>query len=192
MKSVFSGRNLASGAAIAFLVVLSFRLAIAQQSAPDTQVQKVPRFADYEVREFFRGTPAQINPRSHHWASEFHTVLADGARKGPNFARYFTVVYWGCGTSCQAFAIIDARSGDVLVPTGPNGGVLLASVGLNFRKDSSLLILDPIEKLEKEHPQSGLRIRGSLFYVWKDKRLRHIFTLFPSHTSRARDLTRRI
>jgi len=35
------------------------------------------------------------------------------ASKGPNFAGHFTLAYWGCGSPCLSFVIIDAVSGAI-------------------------------------------------------------------------------
>lgn len=40
-------------------------------------------------------------------------MIREGAAKGPNFAGYFTIATWGCGSSCGSFAVIDAKTGRV-------------------------------------------------------------------------------
>jgi hypothetical protein len=75
-------------------------------------------------------------------------------RKGPNFAGYYRVVVWGCGTSCAEFAVVSLRTGNVIVADGIKNvsGVHFAAdeflpsaetkdAGFRFRRDSRLLVL---------------------------------------------------
>jgi hypothetical protein len=68
----------------------------------------------------------------------FRTRLREGARKGPNFAGAFTVVVWGCGSSCQIVAVVDAMTGALSEQT------LRTTNGVEYRRDSRLLIADPL------------------------------------------------
>jgi hypothetical protein len=173
-------RNLICPLVNGLLFALLFRAAFAQQSASDSQGQQVPAFTDYRVQEVFQGKLALIDPRSHPWATKFRTVLTLGARLGPNFAGHYTLIDWGCGTSCRAFAIVDAKSGQVFAVSEATGGVPPASVGFKFQVDSELLIVNPIEVLEAEHPESILRLDDSRFYVWDKNHLKQIYTLSPT------------
>ena len=100
-------------------------------------IPRQPDFARYPVAERFRGTPAAPDLSSAADARRFRTVLRSGARSGPNFAGHYTVVTWGCGTSCQSHAIVDARSGKVTFIPFPT------TLGLAYRLDSRLLVVDP-------------------------------------------------
>jgi hypothetical protein len=66
----------------------------------------------------------------------YRTRLRDGAKKGPNFADHFTLVAWGCGSSCQEWAIVDARTGQVF------DWLLRSTAGAEFYPSSRLVILD--------------------------------------------------
>jgi hypothetical protein len=55
---------------------------------------------------------------------------------GPDFAGHYTVAYWGCGSPCGRFAIIDARTGRVFMSD------VSAPVRPLVRRDSRLLIVD--------------------------------------------------
>ena len=47
------------------------------------------------------------------------------------------VVTWGCGTECQEFEIVDAKTGRVYSPP------VTLRLGAEYRTDSALLIVDP-------------------------------------------------
>src|SRR5262245_22010135 len=85
------------------MLAVPCRTSLAAEPAP-AELRR-PDFARYAVTERFRGTPAVPDLASAKDARRFRTVLRDGARKGPNFAGSFTIVSWGCGTSCQSHAI---------------------------------------------------------------------------------------
>ncbi|WP_133244987.1 hypothetical protein [Caulobacter radicis] len=75
----------------------------------------------------------------------FRTALREGAAQGPNFAGHMTIVQWGCGTSCVAWAAVDARTGRVTKLPGADymdtnrvGGMLH---GVNFEKRSRVIVL---------------------------------------------------
>lgn len=49
-------------------------------------------------------------------ARRYRTVLLKGAAEGANFAGHYSIVGWGCGTSCVQFAVVDLESGQVIFP----------------------------------------------------------------------------
>ena len=67
----------------------------------------------------------------------------NGAKKGPNFAGHFTVVQWGCGTTCLTGAIVDATTGKVfhLPPLLKGRTVGFEAMWLHFRLESRLMIV---------------------------------------------------
>jgi hypothetical protein len=67
----------------------------------------------------------------------FRTRLRKGAATdGINFNGAFTIVTWGCGTSCQLGGVIDRTDGRVYQ-------LPVASLGYLFDRESSLLIVNP-------------------------------------------------
>jgi hypothetical protein len=124
--------------------------------------QVPPAFVRFPAT-IYRGRPARVDLRSHPTARRFRTVLREGARLGPNFAGHYTLIDWGCGTSCRAFAIVDAKT----------GGVYFPSFSLDdrpeFRVDSTLLVTDPYEANYPENELIGPRIRT--YYAWTGKAL---------------------
>jgi hypothetical protein len=126
----------------------------------------VPRFDDFRVVETHQSKPALAQPKSP-FSRRFRTVILQGAQKGPNFAGSYTVVVWGCGTSCAQFAIVDAATGQVYDPpfdliTWGDGKGFLRQSGLHFQLDSSLFVAQGCP----EEKNCAAR-----YYEWKDKHL---------------------
>ena len=98
----------------------------------------LPRFEDYPSTEAFSVRPAPVVLASARYGPTYRTRLRAGAQSGPNFAGAFTVVTWGCGSSCQVSVIINARTGTLSQQT------LRTTNGLEYRRESRLLIADPV------------------------------------------------
>jgi hypothetical protein len=83
----------------------------------------------------------------------YKTVIRREAASGPNFAGHYTVIQWGCGTECIRAVIVDAITGNVLLPPAPfavqaHGDIpalgFLAAMedgGLSFSLSSSLFVI---------------------------------------------------
>lgn len=136
-----------------------------------TQRGEKASFEDFPVTsaERFKDKPAPVRLATRE-ARRYRTAIREGAREGPNFAGHYTIVQWGCGAGCVQFAVVDAKSGAVFMPTfyvGPRALVEGQSgepdEPLQFRIDSRLLIVSgaPNEKNE-----------GVYRYTWDGKRLR--------------------
>jgi hypothetical protein len=95
-----------------------------------------PEFAEVPAVPEANLRPAAVDFESHYRAPQFRTALSRGAAEGPNFAGHYTVVTWGCGTLCEEFMIVDARSGEVF-----DGR--MTAVGVEHRLDSRLLLVNP-------------------------------------------------
>ena len=87
----------------------------------------------------FAGEPAAINFGANTDAQAFRTLLTRAASTGPNFAGAYTVATWGCGTSCQMSAIIDASTGAIVAYGIPS------SSGVAYTKESRLLTINPYD-----------------------------------------------
>lgn len=115
----------------------------------------------------FKGKPAAVNLASHKDARMFRTRLREAAPKGPNFAGHMTVVTWGCGTSCQTVALIDARNGRVYF--GPT-----ASLGVKHRLPSRLLVVNPPEEIKEAYGDTPPDWGKPEYYLWRNGRLAKI------------------
>jgi len=104
--------------------------AVASESLP---------FDKYPSR-IFRGKPAVPQLRTP-LALEHRTAIRNGAKHGPNFAGHYTVVDWGCGTSCGVYVIMDARTGEIHEPPEISKGVDLGIAGPEFRPNSKLMVV---------------------------------------------------
>lgn len=69
----------------------------------------------------------------------FRTVIEEATKNGPNFAGRYTIADWGCGTSCESVAVIDAETGAVY--DGPFGqlpkAVLYYGDALRYDRDAN-------------------------------------------------------
>jgi hypothetical protein len=138
--------------------------------------QATPRFQDYSVA-VYKGKRAPVNLNSAEGAGTFRTRLREGASKGVNFAGRYTLVAWGCGTSCLMAGIIDAKTGTVYFPKELGGfGVWYFSdnpnaEALEFKANSRLLVLSgfPATEMNVDEPKTGL-----YYYEWTGARLRLI------------------
>ena len=128
------------------------------------------RFEDYPTKEIFQGTPKPVDLTGNSNAKLYRTVLREGAKKGPNFAGHFTIVIWGCGTSTQAFAIVDASTGKVYFCPGLSfvsyADWYEDDYGLHFRKDSYLLVANGHQN--EDDP------KGRFYYLWNGIELKLI------------------
>ncbi len=135
--------------------------AIAVQMATAQSDTARPRFEDYPVEQISQAPPVNVDFSHDKRARLYRTVLRLGARSGPNFAGHFTVVTWGCGSSCQQFAIVDALTGKVhfsQVLPYVSWSASDDPFGLQFRLNSRLLI---VHGYRKEDPP-----RGTFYFLW--------------------------
>jgi len=133
---------------------------------------ELPGFSDFAVDEVYSGVPVEVNFSSDPDAVNFKTRLVDGAAKGPNFAGHYTVITWGCGTSCMVVAIIDAKTGKVNILPGVNPWV-----ELGYRIDSSLLVVNDDPKFGRETAANkNASIFNTDYYDWNDGKLNPLYS----------------
>jgi len=120
-------------------------------SAPCSE-KKHPEFKEYLTAETFAGKahpPTLATPLDR----KYRTVINESVAKGVNFAGQYVVAVWGCGTGCQKFVIVDAKTGTVYDPPfdevdyhnppgEPEVDWWCYSALLNFNKESRLLIVE--------------------------------------------------
>lgn len=98
----------------------------------------LPAFHDYPAPRIYEGAKASLQLRKGTDAWRFRTMIRAGYRDTRiNFAGHYVAITWGCGTLCQNWAYVDARTGRVYVLPFPT------SVGAAYRIDSQLFIADP-------------------------------------------------
>jgi hypothetical protein len=134
------------------------------------ETNESPRFEDYPIDKVYQGKPKHVNLQSHPQANKWRTVLRGGAKEGPNFAGHYTIVQWGCGSSCHRFAIIDAETGKVYFPKNIScvscGWWWEKDCGLQFIKNSNLLVISGSTCEIGEH--------GTFYYIWKENDLKFL------------------
>lgn len=138
-----------------------------------SDVASAPRFADYPAgrRTVVRpARPILVGAEARH----YRTVIRLGAAEGPNFAGNFTIVRWGCGAGCIDWAIVDARTGRIVIDQDLRDLLnihlfMLHSDDerLTFRPDSRLLILGGM-------PREDEAREGLLFLEWTGSALRRL------------------
>lgn len=94
-------------------------------------------FSDYPS-EVSSLTLSQIDLNSHPSASNFKTRFKALQGRPANFAGHYILVYWGCGSSCQMFSIVDVETGQIFMNEDWS-----SSMGVCVQSNSSLLIVNP-------------------------------------------------
>jgi hypothetical protein len=144
-------------------------------------VKKAPSFGDFAVKSVWTARPVPVDLKHNAEARQFRTMLRQGAAKGPNFAGHYTIVGWGCGSSCLNWAIVDAKNGYVFFAPGArivaadhvdsdsdsdrSAGLDVDYNALRFKRDSSLLSV-------LGAPEEDASREGIYFYQWTGKRLK--------------------
>ena len=129
---------------------------------------KIPKFADFEVKNVYQGQPAVVEPPAESTDWRFVEALEYWVPQGPNFAGTYTVVTWGCGTLCQAFAIVNAQTGTLFQPKE------VSEVGLKFQINSRLLIINPPNDIKEMYGDNAPDWLHSRYYLWEDEQLKLI------------------
>lgn len=111
--------------------------------SPRPAAVAVPQFRDFPARA---GPPARNAPvlLSTDQELTFRTRLREAATRRPDFAGFYVVAIWGCGTDCLMGAAVNTRTGRVaFLPASIC--CLTAGDGytdkIAYRADSTLLVL---------------------------------------------------
>ncbi len=126
------------------------------------------RFQDFPatVRKAERRSPRIVG----HDARSFRTMILEGSAYGMNFAGHYTIVHWGCGSSCWDWAMVDRATGKVIFDDGLRDIAtdhVADGYALRFRRNSNLLVLqgwpNEDENDEKRDGIAFLRWTGRTF-----------------------------
>jgi hypothetical protein len=105
-------------------------------------IDDAPRFEDYPAR-LWRSRPHRPVLDSP-LARDYRTMIREGAAGGPNLAGDQTIVQWGCGSGCQNWVMVDARTGRVTLPPRQIGMMFgpshFTNPGMYFRAASRLFV----------------------------------------------------
>ena len=134
------------------------------------------KYDDFKVSSIFNGKLKEPDLTSHKKAKMYRTVIRKGSKSGVNFAGHYNIVIWGCGTSCQSFAIIDVVTGKVYFSDELSfvswGGWWELEYGLKYRPDSNLLIV--YGRCEEKDP------KGIFYFIWAENKLRLIKSIIKN------------
>jgi hypothetical protein len=132
-----------------------------------SQEAKLPlKFEDFPAAKRRTGRPATPKLTSQ-FEKMYRTRIREGAKHPANFAGHYTVVDWGCGTSCGVYVIVDNLTGRVYEPPEISKGVDLGVAEPAFRPDSTLLAVASCPP-PKDY---GLKDCERKFYKWDGSRL---------------------
>ena len=151
-------------AAFGAAAMLAAALAAAPAGAQSSANSSARMLAKYPVAKTYKGPNKPVDLKSHRRARRFRTRLREAAKERPNFAGRFIVTAWGCGTSCQMIAMIDASNGKVHF--GP-----AAETGFVTRLNSRLLIVNPEEEIREAYDKLGLKRPSWLktrYFLWAE------------------------
>ncbi|MCH7605350.1 hypothetical protein IID24_05175 [Patescibacteria group bacterium] len=123
------------------------------------------RFEDYLVEEIYSGPVAEVDFKTNPAADEFRTIIRGGVADGPNFAGHYRIVTWGCGSPCHRSAIIDVKSGEIVI--FDVGGE--SHFGSAYQANSNLLILNPADQ------QVPISARVERYFILEDGLLKEVF-----------------
>lgn len=142
------------------------------QTAAFAQQKQTPRFADYPVKEVYKGANAKL--RLTKADRSYRTRLGYAAKEKPNFAGHYVLTAWGCGTECLMGAVIDVKTGkvywwDFTICCWEHYNDEKFEP-IEFRKNSSLIVFSGLRG-EKEGD------RGAHFYKFANGKFVHLKTV---------------
>jgi hypothetical protein len=91
-------------------------------------------FENFKV-DLYEGTLADPDFNTAPEAKQFITRITEACANGINFAGKYTLVIWGCGTSCQSGVVVDRTNGKIYEG-------YYSSLGSEFKKDSRMIIIN--------------------------------------------------
>jgi hypothetical protein len=150
-------------------------------TAADVSDSRAPTFGEYPVKGGEIVSKPRLDLSSSPTARAFRTQLQRAIAEGPNYSGHYRLVYWGCGTSCVGFTVVNLKTGKVIDASefgGVSGAFLDADdflPGMNdswafrFRADSSLLVV-------LGAPNEDYSKMGAYYFVLQGERLVLVYT----------------
>ncbi len=146
---------------------------ISYESIHQAEVKFEPyiSFRDFEVQKMFKGkkAPLQLKKGDEYWS--YRTRIRNAYKEPVNFAGHYCFVSWGCGSPCQASAIIDTKTGKVYA--GPS-----AALGYEYLHNSRMVIVNPPLRKDVENSFYGSKAGyyrvacaycHPYIYIWNEK-----------------------
>lgn len=146
------------------------------ESEPAPIVSLDPKFTDYPVQEVFSGISSPLDLKSSPIGMQFRTRITEDYVGVPDFAGHYTIAWWGCGVICHSFVIIDNKTGKILGDyTSEKLMDYQSYYGMDYKLESSLLVLNPVPKPDSDYAQSMTEDRKDFFeqqetryYKWEN------------------------
>ena len=147
-------------------------------TASDLADAKAPDFREYATTAREVVSTPKLDMQSNQIARKYQAVLRQEIAEGANYAGHYRVAFWGCGSSCAMFAVIDLKTGTVITAREFKSvsGVHLAADdflpgtasdgwGVRYKKDSSLLVV-------LGAPDENESRAGAYYFLIQGERLR--------------------
>jgi hypothetical protein len=148
-----------------------FFIFITFQTLAEDCGNKIIRFEDYPVKEIFQGSSVPLNLKLVK-KKDLHFFLGLKPRKNlhPNFSGHYRIIPGGCGTMCKRYVAIDLKDGE------PYDLGISAALGISYKLNSSLVIVDPEKELKEwnSDPENRQPINETAYYKWVDGKLEPI------------------
>jgi len=109
-------------------------------------------------------TTPKVDLSTHPIGRRYRTQLKRTVAAGVNFAGHYSLVRWGCGTSCTQLAIVDLLTGEIW-----HDPKLIATRGVEFRADTRLLAFNPRGEDGAGFPKIPVE-----YFEWTGRTLRRV------------------
>jgi hypothetical protein len=136
----------------------------------------LPFFSNYTVTKSqvaLTDLPA-IDPKSHSLGASYATRFSAANETAPNFAGKYSIVSWGCGSSCENGAIVNRETGQILGQLP-----VVAERGLLYEADSKLLVINPYVN----DNYSNFDVLPTHYYEWTGTSFKHVGSYFIQRNS---------
>ena len=150
--------------------------------------QKLSTFEQFAETETFAGKPAPPLLKTTAQQS-FETEIREGAAMGPNFAGHYTIVTWGCGSSCVSAVVVNANTGAVhrlpFSNIGFGGPIEFADGSKSMSDDFEPLLFKLNSRLLMVRGCPGERGCATYYYEWAGEHIKFIARSPNKHTPAA-------
>lgn len=124
---------------------------------------KAPQFFEYSAANKKYKRAKSVDLKSHPTGKEYRTVITNGFKHGPIFAKNYRIASCGCGTGVRLVWVINAETGKIVDHIGVGDGM----VGCSFYTlPDSKLFIDVSHLLYEETDCHAATVK---FYVFNEK-----------------------
>lgn len=138
------------------------------------------QFKNYKTPKFLNSKKAPLDFSGNKTAKAFKTTITRSYKTAKiDFASYYTIIIWGCGTGCINGAMVDVRDGKVydlpLSPTNAYSGCFNNAINddkedrYEINKNSSLFITSVCEEADTKKANQKLQTKTYFVNMWNEK-----------------------